>query len=106
MAEKTKTKKNIEKEIASAISARGRSFEGIVTKRFEKRIVVETERTVYIPKYERYHKKKIRLHARIPTDSKVSVGDRVKIKECRPLSKIIHFVLTTIVKSVEKEEVK
>ena len=42
-----------------------------------------------------------RLHARIPEGMQISVGDYVKIQECRPLSKIIHFVVLEVVKKVE-----
>jgi small subunit ribosomal protein S17 len=73
--------------------SRGKIFEGTVTKKFPTRIVVEFERVVYVPKYERFYKKKTRLHARILNNLDVNIGDYVSIQECRPLSKIIHFVL-------------
>ena len=76
------------------LRVRGRTFKGKIIKKFHKRIVVEFERTIFIKKYERYAKKKTRLHARLPVckEKEVSVGDIVFIGECRPLSKIIHFV--------------
>ena len=67
------------------------------------RVVVEFERTVYIPKYERYHKKKTRLHSRLPQDINVEVGDQVKVQECRPLSKIIHSI---VIEKISEEEKK
>ena len=75
------------------LATRGRIFEGTVTKKHQRRIAIEFERTVYIKKYERYMKKKTRLHARLPSckEASVNVGDYVQIQECRPLSKIIHF---------------
>ena len=81
------------------ISLRGRSFKGTIIKKFPKRIVVELERTVRIAKYERFTKKKTRLHARIPENMDLHVGDLVKVRECRPLSKIIHFIVTDVIKS-------
>jgi len=38
----------------------------------------------------------------------VNVGDYIRIRECRPLSKIIHFVVIEKVKSAEsgKQEAK
>lgn len=81
-----------------AIPSRGRTFQGYVTKKFDNRVVVEFERTVYYPKYERYAKKKTRLHARIPDAMEVHQGDYVKVQECRPLSKIIHFIVISIVR--------
>jgi small subunit ribosomal protein S17 len=86
------------------LSARGRIFEGTVIKKFPKRIVIEFERTLFIKKYERYMKKKTRLHARVSKckEALVSVGDYVEIQECRPLSKIIHFVYIKTIRAVGK----
>lgn len=77
------------------LATRGRSFEGHVTKKFSKRIVVEFERVTYVRKYERYAKKRTKLHVRLPEcmADKIKVGDYVKVVECRPLSKLIHFVV-------------
>jgi len=88
-------KKEGRKEV---VRTRGRTFQGGVVKKFEKRAVIEFSRTVKIPKYERFAKKKTRLHARIPEGMDIHVGDIVKIRETRPLSKIIHFMVTEIVK--------
>ena len=77
------------------ISLRGRSFKGTVVKKFPKRVVIEFERTIYIKKYERYAKRKTKLHARLPDciSKDINIGDYIEIKECRPISKIIHFVV-------------
>lgn len=87
------------------LKVRGRNFEGYVIKKFPRRIVIEFERVIYIPKYERYMKKKTKLHARLPDCmiSDVQLGDYVEIGETRPLSKITHFVF---LKVVRKKEVK
>lgn len=76
------------------LSTRGRSFKGKVIKKFPKRIVIEFDRTLFIGKYERYSKRKTKLHARLPDclSSEINIGDYVEIIECRPISKIIHFV--------------
>lgn len=84
------------------VGTRGRVFQGTITKKFPTRAVIEFERTVYVPKYERYYKKKTRLHARLPKHINVEIGDLVRIRECRPLSKIIHFIITEKIKSKEK----
>ncbi len=78
--------------------AHGRTFSGFVTKKFDKRLVIEFERTLYVKKYERFTKKKTRIHARIPENMTVHVGDYVKVRECRPISKIIHFIVTEVVR--------
>ncbi len=86
------------------LKTRGRSFEGKVINKKQKRITIEFERTIYIRKYERYIKKKTKIHARLPTcmEKEINIGDLVQIKECRPLSKIIHFVAIKKIKSKEK----
>ncbi|MFH1500697.1 MAG: 30S ribosomal protein S17 [archaeon] len=82
------------------LSARGRIFEGYVTKKFLRRVVIEFEWTYYVRKYERYAKKKTRIHARLPScmHDLINVGDYIKVRECRPLSKLIHFVVTEKIK--------
>lgn len=77
------------------ISLRGRSFRGKVIRKFPKRIVIEFERTLYVQKYERYSKRKTKLHARLPDCmfEEINLGDYVEIMECRPISKIINFIV-------------
>lgn len=86
------------------LKVRGRVFEGRVIRKFHKRITIEFERMVYVKKYERYSKSKTKIHARLPIcmEKDVVVGDLVKIQECRPLSKIIHFVMIDKVGGNEK----
>ena len=88
------------------IGTRGRVFKGAVIKKFPKRVVIEFERTIYIKKYERYAKRKTKLHARLLDEmfKDVNVGDYIEIMECRPLSKIIHFIVTR--KLSKEDEVK
>ena len=93
-----------EKKEKNLVGTRGRIFKGYVTKKFPTRIVMEFERTVYVPKYERYYKKKTRIHARLPEELDVKVGDYVKIQECRPLSKIIHCRVIEKLKVAEEEK--
>lgn len=91
------------------VATRGRIFEGFVTKKFPKRVVVEFERTVYVQKYERFYKKKTRLHARLPDNlaNEINVGDYVRLRETRPLSKIIHFIVLGKAETKEaKKEIK
>ncbi len=92
--------KDVGDRMKSLVGARGRIFQGYVIKKFLKRAVIEFERTVYVHKYERYFKKKTRLHARLPDKIDINVGDYVKIQECRPLSKIIHFIVIEKIKSI------
>ena len=88
------------------LKARGRIFEGEVIKKFDRRIVIEFGRTVYIKKYERYKKSKTKIHARLPSCMKndINIGDYIRVQECRPLSKIIHFVVMNKIRDMENKE--
>jgi small subunit ribosomal protein S17 len=77
-----------------SLSVRGRTFIGtVVSDRMAKSVTVEWERTVHVPKYERYEKKKSKVKAHNPECINVKAGDKVKIMECRPISKTKHFVV-------------
>lgn len=88
------------------LSVRGRNFKGKVIRKFNKRITIEFERMIYIRKYERYAKSQTKIHARLPLcmEKSVNKGDIVKVQECRPLSKIIHFVVVEKIKNAEEEK--
>lgn len=85
------------------LSVRGRTFEGTVIKKFNKRVVIIFERTIYLQKYERFAKSRTKLHARLPDclANSINVGDYIMIRECRPLSKIISFVVMKKIRSGE-----
>jgi len=87
--------------VHGSLKARGGTFEGKVTKKFPRRITIEFQRMVYIRKYERYSKSKTKIHARLPDCMKdtINIGDYIKVQECRPLSKIIHFVVIKKIKN-------
>ena len=93
---KTKTQKTEVKmhvKESSVVGTRGRTFEGTVVKKFDKRAVVEFDRTVKVAKYERFMRKTTRVHSRIPANMQINIGDYVKVQECRPLSKMIHSIV-------------
>jgi len=88
------------------LKMRGRTFEGVVVKKFPGRVSIQFERMLKLPKYERYEKRKTKIHARLPDCMKedVNVGDRIQIAETRPISKMIHFVVSKVIKVKEKKE--
>ena len=90
--------------IHGGLKTRGRVFEGKVIRKFYKRIVIEFERTIYIKKYERYKKSRTKIHARLPNCMKdsINVGDYIRVQECRPLSKIIHFAVIEKIRDAEE----
>ena len=98
--------KNKNCHIHGSLNVRGRNFEGKVIKKLHKRLTIEFERMIYIRKYERYAKKKSKIHARLPIcmDQEIKVGDLIRIQECRPLSKIIHFVVIKKIKGKEERK--
>lgn len=87
------------------VKARGRIFEGTVTKKLPTRIVIELERMIYHKKFERYYKSKTKIHAHLSKcmENEIRIGDLIWIQECRPLSKIIHFVVIKKIKSGDEK---
>lgn len=76
------------------LSLRGRIFEGIVTSvKGIKTAVVKWGYVFYIPKYERYERRNTKVVAYRPECIELKVGDRVRIMECRPLSKTKSFAV-------------
>ncbi len=105
MAEKKNTKQEKkEPRIVLPVLARGRTFEGVVIKKFANRVVIEQERTSYVHKYERFFKKKSKIHARLPAGMEINLGDYIKVQECRPLSKIIHHIVVQKIRSAEEKK--
>ncbi len=76
------------------LKLRGRTFTGVVIKdKMQKTVTISWDRYISIPKYERYAKKRTIIHAHNPACIKAKEGDRVRIRECRPLSKMKNFVV-------------
>lgn len=55
--------------------------------------VVEREYTFYNKKYQRYERRRSRIHAHLPPCVDVNVGDVVVIGETRPIAKSVSFVV-------------
>ncbi|MFA5061475.1 MAG: 30S ribosomal protein S17 [Candidatus Pacearchaeota archaeon] len=109
-------KKNIEEKIeckdrfcpvhgSNKLKLHGRVFEGVVINKLHGRIKIEFERILKIPKYERYEKRRTRIHARLPEclNKEVKEGDLIQIEETRPISKTINFVVTKVIKKKEEK---
>ncbi|WP_419420013.1 30S ribosomal protein S17 [Legionella sp. D16C41] len=68
----------------------------IVSDKMQKTIVVMVERTVKHPKYGKIMKKRTKLHAH--DENQIGqVGNTVKIRETRPLSKTKSWVLVEVI---------
>lgn len=64
----------------------------VVSDAMNKTVVVEVLRYVKHPKYKKYQKISKRYQAH-DADEAYSVGERVRIEECRPLSRHKHFTV-------------
>ncbi len=76
------------------LKVRGQIIEGVViSDKMNRTVTVKREYLYYLKKYERYEKRTSKIHAHNPPCIDAKVGDRVKIMECRPLSKTVSFVV-------------
>ncbi|MBU4501793.1 MAG: 30S ribosomal protein S17 [Nanoarchaeota archaeon] len=81
------------------LKIRGRIFTGKVVKAgMHKTVSVEWPRLFYLPKYERFEKRKSRVKAHNTDCIKAKVGDEVKIMESKPISKTKNFVVIEVIK--------
>ena len=75
------------------LPVRGQTILGtVISDKMQDSILVEKEFMRYVPKYERYEKRTATYHVHCPPCIKTKTGDKVRIAECRPLSKTISFV--------------
>lgn len=85
------------------LAVRGQLLEGIVASTdMEKTVIVEREYDVFVPKYNRYMKRRSRTPAHVPgVLEPLSVGDRVTIAECRQLSKTKSHVVVEVLEEAD-----
>ena len=85
-----------------SLRLRGQILEGTVASvGMQNTIVIERQHVRKMVKYERYDKRTRRLSAHLPSCiGEVSVGDRVKVMECKPLSKTVSFY---VIESTEED---
>jgi len=76
------------------LTLRGQVLEGtVVSVAMQRTAVVERTRLHFVPKFERYEKRRRRYLAHAPPCLNVPVGHRVRIAETRPLSKLVAFCI-------------
>jgi len=76
------------------LPVRGQVLEGtVVSTSMQRTAVVERTLLHFLPKYERYEKRRRRYLAHAPACLGVQVGHRVRIAETRPLSKLVSFCI-------------
>ncbi|PKK81444.1 MAG: 30S ribosomal protein S17 [Thermoplasmata archaeon HGW-Thermoplasmata-2] len=76
------------------LSVRGQVIGGVVVSaKMANTVIVEKEYLRKVAKYERFEKRTSRYPAHNPPCVGAKVGDKVRIGECRPLSKTVSFVV-------------
>jgi len=79
------------------IVVRGASFEGVVTSTKPKKTAIITIQYYRkVPKYDRFEKRRTKIHAHIPDGLAVKDGDHVRIRECRKISKTKAHIVTEV----------
>ena len=87
------------------LPVRGRIMEGIVSStKMKGTIVVRRDYMRFVKKYRRYSRCHSMTPAHLPPCIEVEVGDKVRIAECRPLSKTVSFVVVECSKSLKEEQ--
>lgn len=77
-----------------SLKVKGRTMRGfIVSKDVHTSATLETERSIFIKKYERYMKRRTRIRVHNPPCVDAQIGDAVRVIACRPLSKTKNFVI-------------
>ncbi|MEA2090600.1 MAG: 30S ribosomal protein S17 [Thermoproteota archaeon] len=81
------------------LSVRGRVLEGVViSDEMDKTVVVRRDYLQYVSKFKRYERRHSNVSAHNPPCISAKRGDRVRVQECRPISKTVSFV---VVKKLE-----
>lgn len=75
------------------LPVRGKVLEGrVVSSKMSGTITVERGHLHYVKKYMRYERRRSKILAHSPPCLELKDGDRVRIIECRPVSKEVSFV--------------
>ena len=83
------------------LAIRGRILDGlVVSAKMDKTVIVERDYLHYKPKFLRHERRRSRIASHNPPCIDAKENDRVRIAECRPISKTVSFVV------VEKQEEK
>ena len=86
----------------AGIRLHGKEFVGtVISDKADKTVTVEWERRRLVKKFERYEKRYSRVYAHNPAQLGARLGDTVRIKESRPLSKTKNFVVVEVVTRAE-----
>lgn len=77
-----------------SLRIRGRVLDGVVlSAKMDKTAVVRRDYQLYVRKFRRYERRHSHISAHNPPCLNVKEGERVRMAECRPLSKTVSFVV-------------
>lgn len=90
--------------IHGTLSVRGASIVGkVVSAKAKYTAVVERPMIMKITKYKRYARRRSKVQAHCPECMDVKVGDTVRIRECRKISRTKAWTVTEVLKKGEEE---
>ena len=76
------------------LSVRGRVLDGVVVSaKMDKTVIIERKNLQASSKFVRYERRHSHIPSHNPPCLDVKEGERVRIAECRPLSKTVSFVV-------------
>jgi len=82
-----------------SLPVRGQVFDcTVVSDGMDKTVVVLRKFEKKSAKFERFEKRQSKIHAHNPPCIEAKAGDRVKIAECRPLSKTKSYVVVEVLR--------
>ena len=77
-----------------SLSIRGRLLEGtVISAKMDRTVIVRRDFLKYVPKYKRYERRHSHIPAHNPPCINAADNSRVRIAECRPISKTVSFVV-------------
>jgi len=83
------------------LAIRGRVLEGLViSAKMDKTAIIRRDYLHYVPKFKRYERRHSHIPAHNPPCLNAREGDKVKIAECRSLSKTVSF---SVVEKLEEK---
>lgn len=93
--------------VHGSVKTRGIVLTGkVISAKAPKSATVQVNSTVFVTKYERYKKKRSKIHAYNPTCMNAKENDTVTIAETRKLSKTKAFAIIKIEKHGKEKEAK
>ena len=75
------------------LKVRGKTLDGRIVSISRQTVVIQREYLHKIGKFNRYERRRSKVHAHLPPCLDAKEGDTASIAECRPLAKTVSFVV-------------